>query len=99
MKTNTKPKTTKKTRYALRLFVVGEGANSRAAQENLKRLQTKHPNCEFAIEIIDLDREPEMALAHGIFISPALQILEPKSGGIVYGNLSEEKILQQALNL
>lgn len=86
-------------RYALRLFVAGNATNSRIARENLERLQAKFPEYDFVIEIIDLNQQPEMGLDQGIFISPALQILEPFTGGIVYGNLSQEAILEKVLNL
>jgi circadian clock protein KaiB len=99
MAANTTPRDGKKGHYVLRLFIAGNAANSRIAHENLKRLQAKHPDCEFSIEIVDLNLKPELALEHGVFISPALQILEPKSGGIVYGNLSDDKVLEQALGL
>jgi len=85
--------------FALRLYVTGNAANSLIAHENLRRLQAKHPDCDFNIEVIDVNQKPEMALEYGVFISPALQIVEPDFGGIVYGNLSEDRVLEQALNL
>lgn len=99
MTTDTTAKADKKTRYALRLYVAGNAPNSRIARDNLKRLQARYPEYEFAVEVIDLYQNPGLALEHGVFVSPALQILEPGSGSIVYGNLSEERILEQALNL
>ena len=89
----------KKMCYVLRLFVAGNAANSRIARENLERLQAKFPEHEFSIDIIDLNLKPETALEQGVFISPALQILEPVSGGVIYGNLSDSRVLEQALNL
>lgn len=88
-----------KKRYALRLFVAGNATNSRIARENLEHLLAKHPEYEFDVEIVDLNVQPEIALDQGVFISPALQILEPNSGGIVYGNLSQKDILEKVLGL
>ncbi len=86
-------------RCTLRLFVAGNSTNSRIARENLERLQMKYPEHQFEIEIVDLNLQPEAALDQGVFISPALQIIEPNSGGIIYGNLSQEDILEKVLNL
>lgn len=94
-----KQATRKNRLYMLRLFVAGNATNSRIARENLQRLQAKHPEHEFEIEIIDLTLQPEVALEHGVFISPALQILGPVSRGIIYGNLSDDKVLEQFLSL
>lgn len=99
MVTESTPAAQKKNRFFLRLFIAGEGANSRIARENLKQLQIKYPAHEFSIEVVDLNQNPVLALEQGVFISPALQVLEPPSGGIVYGNLSDEHILEQVLNL
>jgi len=86
-------------RFVLRLFIAGNAFNSRIAIENLSRLQKKHPNTEFLIEVVDVNSQPEMALKYGIYISPALQVIEPLVSGIVYGNLNEEKVLEQILRL
>lgn len=64
-------------RYVMRLFVAGNATNSRIAHENLRNFQATLPECEFEIEIINLHTHPEMALQHGIFITPTLQILAP----------------------
>jgi len=88
-----------KKRYSLRLFVAGNAPNSRIARKNLEHLLAKHPEHEFEVEVVDLNVQPEVALDQGVFISPALQILEPNSGGIVYGNLSQKEVLEKVLNL
>ncbi len=100
MKTNTKTGSLKKAqRYALRLFVAGNAANSQIARENLERLKSRHSDCEFEVEVIDLNIDPEIALSQGIFISPALQVVDPPAGGVIYGNLSDERVLERVLNL
>lgn len=85
--------------YNLRLFVAGNATNSRIARENLDQLLAKYPEHEFEIAVVDLNLEPELALDQGVFISPALQILEPTSGGVIYGNLSQTEVLEKVLNL
>lgn len=98
MTVNSKSNVLKK-QFHLRLFVAGNATNSRIARENLEQLLARHPEHEFEIEIVDLNVQPEVALNQGIFISPALQVLGPNSGGIVYGNLSQKEVLEKILNL
>ena len=83
------------TRYAVRLFVAGDATNSRIARENLKRLRDKFPEDGFTVEIVDVNVCPEVALEEGVFITPALKVIEPAPGGIVYGNLSDFRALGQ----
>ncbi|HNB36352.1 MAG TPA: circadian clock KaiB family protein [Anaerolineales bacterium] len=100
MKTDTPNGPTKKVQhYALRLFVAGNAANSQIARENLERLRARYPDYEFEVEVIDLNIDPEVALTHGIFISPALQVIDPPTGGVIYGNLSDERVLERVLKL
>ena len=88
-----------KNRFVLRLYVSGDATNSRIARENLEHFRARHSDCEFEIEVVDLFVAPEIALEQGIFISPALQIIEPPARGVIYGNLSQEWVLAQALDL
>lgn len=81
-----------KSRFVLRLFVARNASNSRIARENLQRLQEKYPGHEFVIEMVDVNLKPDTALEHGVFISPALQILETSTSGFVNGNLGEETV-------
>jgi len=84
-------------RCVMRLFVTGNAPNSRLARENLARLQMRFPEYHFEVEIIDLGSQPELALTYGIFIAPTLQVLEPSPGGMLYGNLSDTRVLEQLL--
>lgn len=85
--------------YVIRLFVAGNAPNSRLARENLDRFQASFPEHEFKVEIIDLDTQPELALENGVFITPTLVVLEPAPGGMIYGNLSDQKVLAQVLRV
>ncbi len=82
------------TRYMVRLFVAGDAPNSRVARENLRRLRERVGECEFDIEIIDVLKNPQAALEHGVYVTPALQIIEPGPGTLVFGNLSDHETLQ-----
>lgn len=86
-------------RYVMRLFVAGNAPNSRIARENLGRFQASFPEHEFKVEIIDVDTRPELAMENSIFITPTLVVLEPAPGGMIYGNLSDQKVLAQVLRV
>jgi circadian clock protein KaiB len=81
-------------RYTVRLFVAGDAPNSRLAQENLQRFTAEAVERDFRIEVVDVMENPQLAMEHEIYITPALQILEPAPGSIVFGNLSDREALQ-----
>jgi hypothetical protein len=76
-----------------RLFVCGDALNSRRARENLQRLRETLSHVQFEVEVIDVDKTPQTALDQGIFVNPALQVLEPEPGLLVYGDLSDLQAL------
>jgi circadian clock protein KaiB len=76
-------------RCLVRLYVAGNAPNSRMARENLERIRGRFPRLDFAIEVIDVNSHADEALEQGVFITPALQVIEPEPGGMVYGNLSD----------
>ena len=88
---------TNTTRYSMRLYVAGDAANSRIAQDNLERLRERLTDHDLSVEIVDVNTHPDVALQENVFITPALQIIEPKPGGMVYGNLSDLETLRRFL--
>jgi len=78
---------------AVRLFVAGDAPNSRLAKRNLRILRERSNGCIFEVEVVDVDADPQIALEHGIFVTPALQILRPPPGAMVFGNLSDHDTL------
>lgn len=77
-----------------RLFVAGDAPNSRIALENLRRLRGLLAGCTTDIEVVDVVKEPQKAIASGIFVTPALQVLEPSPGVLIFGNLSNDEVFQ-----
>ncbi len=73
----------------VRLFITGEATNSRIAKENLERLREKLTDCDLEAEIVDVLERPEAALEHGVYVTPALQKLEPGPQTMIFGNLSD----------
>ena len=80
--------------YRIRLFISGDAPNSRIAQENLRRMEAQLDGCRFDVEIVDVMIDPQTALAHSVFLTPALQIVDPGPGTIIFGNLSDMNALQ-----
>ncbi|MGB3224098.1 MAG: circadian clock KaiB family protein [Desulforhopalus sp.] len=81
----------------LRLFIAGEAPNSRIARENLRRLCERTAGSQFQVEIINVLEDPQIMLDLGIYLTPALQVIAPEPGGLVYGNLSDEEALRSLL--
>jgi circadian clock protein KaiB len=84
-------------RIILRLFVAGDAPHSRLAKENLQRFRERAAGSEFKIEVVNVLENPQIMLDLGIYLTPALQVIEPKPGGLVYGNLSDDETLRSLL--
>ena len=83
-------------RCVVRLFVAGDAANSCIAKENLRRL-CEQLNHDIEAEVVDVLETPQVAIEHGIYVTPALQIVEPAPGGLIYGNLSDTEAVRRLL--
>jgi hypothetical protein len=83
-----------KVRVRARLFIAGDSPNSRIARENVKLLQKKLEAYVLEVDIVDVAVSPEKAIQHAVFVTPALQIVEPEPGALVYGNLSNWETLR-----
>ncbi len=85
-------------RVFLRLFVAGDAPNSLMAKENLERfLERAAANsngAEIEVEIVDALANPAVMTEHGIYLTPALQIVEPAPVRLIYGNLSDAEALR-----
>jgi circadian clock protein KaiB len=82
-----------------RLYVAGDAANSAHALANLHALCRTHLAGRHCIEVVDVFREPERALADGIFMTPTLLKLAPTPWRKIVGTLSDTATLMRALDL
>jgi circadian clock protein KaiB len=94
MSNNAPTRTPTNHRCSARLFVCGDAPNSRKARNNLQRLRETLDHVEFEVEVIDVEKTPQAALDQGIFVNPALQVIEPAPGMLIYGDLSDLTALQ-----
>ena len=85
--------------YLLRLFMAGNGANSRQALSNLRQLCRKHLKGRYTIETVDVVKDFAAAVQDNILITPALILVAPLPRVIVLGNLSDGPKVLLALRL
>jgi circadian clock protein KaiB len=80
--------------YELRLYVAGTTSKSMAALQNLKRYCEEHLKGLYAIEVIDLLENPQLAEGDQILAIPTLVRRMPVPIRKIIGDLSnEEKVL------
>ena len=85
--------------YLFRLFIAGNGSNSRQALANLRRLCQEHLNGRCTIETVDVVKDFEAAVRNNILVTPALILVAPRPRVIVLGNLSDQQKVLHALRL
>jgi circadian clock protein KaiB len=85
--------------YHLRLFVVGNGANSKQALCNLRRVCREHLEGRHTIEIVDVVKNFAAAVKDNILITPALVLVAPLPRVSILGSLSDQPKVLLALRL
>jgi len=79
--------------YRMRLFVAGDGRNSRMARANLTRICEEHLKGEVEYEVVDVLQDFQAALAASVLVTPELVVEKPVNAKIA-GTLSDtEKVL------
>jgi circadian clock protein KaiB len=74
--------------WTMRLYVAGQSPRSITAIANLRRICDQHVPGRYAVEIIDLLRNPELAKADQIVAIPTLIKRLPTPVGRIIGDLS-----------
>jgi circadian clock protein KaiB len=85
--------------FKFRLYVAGEAPNSTQARHNLTSLCRQYLPDRHEIEIVDVTREPQRALADGVLLTPQLLRVYPTPVRKVVGNLSQLQPLLQTLEI
>ena len=87
-------------KFKFRLYVAGDAQNSAQAVANLTALCKAHLKDRYAIEVVDVFRDPKRALADGILMTPTLVKLAPAPAPQkIVGTLSQTQPLLRALGL
>lgn len=80
--------------YQLRLYVAGQTPRSIAALANLKKICEKYLAGKYQIEIVDLQKNPQLAKGDQIFAIPTLVRKLPPPIRKIIGDLSNtERVL------
>ena len=85
--------------YRFRLYLADDTLNSARAASNLTALCREHLPGRHEIEVVDVFRHPERALADEIFMTPTLVKLAPAPVRRIVGSLSQTQTVLQALGL
>ena len=90
---------TSKEKYHLRLFVAGNGSDTTEAINNLERINAENLSNSARIEIIDIKKEPDLALENMVIATPMLIMEAPEPKVTIIGNLSDTKKVLLALQI
>jgi circadian clock protein KaiB len=85
--------------FRFRLYVAGTTPNSEQAKRNLGALCRAHLHGKYKIELVDVMRTPERALADGIFMTPTLIKLAPSPVRMIVGTLERSPSLLDSLGV
>jgi circadian clock protein KaiB len=81
------------------MYIAGDALNSAQALANLDALCRAHLPDRHEVEIIDVFREPKLAMTDGIFMTPTLVKIAPPPIRRIVGTLSQTQRVLQALGL
>ena len=85
--------------WQLRLYVAGKTPRSVAAFSNLKRICESHLSGRYAIEVIDLVKQPQLSRGDQILAIPTLVRKLPQPVRKIIGDLSDTERVLVGLDL
>jgi circadian clock protein KaiB len=85
--------------FKFRLYVAGDGPNSTQAVANLDAICREHLAQRHEVEVVDVLREPQRALADLVMLTPLLVKLSPAPIRKITGTLSQREPVLHALGL
>lgn len=83
----------------LKLFVTGTIPRSQHAIESVQSILNEHSSNSWELSIVDVSESPEEAEEHRIIATPTILRLSPPPVRRVIGDVSDPKMLLQALGL
>jgi circadian clock protein KaiB len=89
----------RRSKFKFKLYVATDTQNSAQAVANLKSLCRIHLAGRHEIEVVDVFREPQMALNEGIRMTPTLVKLAPGPVRRIVGTLSKTQLVLETLGL
>ncbi len=89
----------RRSRFSFRLYVARDAPNSVQALSNLITLCDTYLRSRYEIEVVDVFKEPQRALADRVFMTPTLMRLGPLPRRCIVGTLTDTSAVLQALGL
>jgi circadian clock protein KaiB len=86
-------------KFKFLLYIAGDTPNSILALSNLTALCRKHLPDRHMIEVVDVFKEPQRALADKIFLTPVLIRVTPSPLRRVIGTLTQTEKVMDILGL
>jgi circadian clock protein KaiB len=83
----------------LRLYIAGGAPNSVQAIANLEAICREHLKGGHRLEVVDVLKHPQRAMAEGVLVTPSLARISPGPLANVVGNLSDSAKVLLALGL
>jgi circadian clock protein KaiB len=93
------PRTAESAPCEMRLFVAGKEANSILARSSLERICSDHLAGRCRVDVIDVLKDFQPALAETILVTPALVIRHGAARTVVFGNLTNIDRVLAALSI
>lgn len=85
--------------FVLRLYIAGNSASSRLAEQNLQRMLAVIKSEGWDVEIIDVLTKPELAEEAGIVATPTLSYEHSVRPRRIVGDLSDAKRVLEFLGI
>ncbi len=85
--------------WRLRLYIAGQTARAAAAFEHLKAICERHLEGRYALEVVDLLKNPQLARGDQILAIPTLVRRLPPPMKKIIGDLSNEERVLVGLDL
>ena len=83
----------------LRLYIAGDAPNSVKAIANLEAICRQYLPDGHKLEVVDVLKNPQRAMADGVLVTPSLAKLSPGPKARIVGNLSDQPKVLLALGL
>lgn len=83
----------------LRLYIAGNSASSRRAEQNLRRVEGLIKSEGWRVEIIDVLSKPELAEQAGVIATPTLSYEHPARPRRIVGDLSDIRRVLEFLGI
>jgi circadian clock protein KaiB len=79
------------TTYQLKLYIAGQSVGSQRASANIRRIMEEELSGNYALEVVDIVQDPQLAEQNRIVATPALIKEAPAPARRVIGDLSDRK--------